>query len=76
MLEGQVAIPIQCYRGNDYYTDFGIIWQLHIAIASFESDNDKFMVQRSRELYNDPKNISLSTYTAKGSKTQTPGLIL
>lgn len=36
--------------GNDDFTDFGMIWLLLIAVETFESDNDKFMVQRNREL--------------------------
>lgn len=43
-------ITIQHYSGNDGYTDFGMIWLLLIAVENFESDNDKFMVQRGREL--------------------------
>ena len=49
-MDDQATIPIKCYGGNDDYTDFGMIWLLLIAVENFESNNDKFMVQRSREL--------------------------
>lgn len=49
-VDDQVTTPIKCFSGNDGYTDFGMIWLLLIAVETFESDNDKFMIQRSREL--------------------------